>query len=212
MKEEHFTTQRTARYYTLGELNHNTKTIWIVLHGYMQSARFFIKQFKELKNDTAFIVAPEALSRAYVNGVSGKVGASWMTKEERENEIADYIFYLNTLSKHILVNAPKSCAIRLLGFSQGVSALCRWYAQSEINAQQIILWCGTFPADMPLYKGQKQWKNVHLVSASNDSYISSEKTEEQKTLLTSLGINYTEHPFEGKHEIETELLRQIASY
>src|SRR3989344_9498015 len=102
MKEQHFTTQRTARYYTIGELNNKTKTIWIVLHGYMQSAAFFIKQFEVLKNDTTFIVAPEALSRAYVNGVSGKVGASWMTKEERESEIADYIFYLNSLSKHIL--------------------------------------------------------------------------------------------------------------
>lgn len=210
MQEEHFVTQRTARYYTMGYLNKNTKTIWIVFHGYMQSARFFINQLEVLKNDTTFIVAPEALSRAYVNGVSGKVGASWMTKEDRENEIADSIFYLNTLSKHILVNAPKPCAVKLLGFSQGVPALCRWYAQSDINAQQIILWCGTFPADMPLYKGQKQWKNVHLVSASNDPYISSEKTEEQKTLLSSLGINFTEHLFEGKHEIKTELLSRIA--
>jgi len=211
MKEKHFETRRTARYYTLGNYNENTEIIWIVLHGYMQSAKYFLKQFEILKNNKTFIVAPEALSRAYINGVSGKVGASWMTKEDRETEISDYVFYLNSLSKHILSDVSENCKIKLLGFSQGVAALCRWYAQSDITAEQIILWCGTFPSDMQFYQGNKKWKNIQLVSASNDIYITPEKKQEQKNILNDLGIKYTCHEFNGKHEMNSEVLNKITS-
>jgi hypothetical protein len=37
--------ERTARYYTLGELNDNTKTIWFVVHGYGQLSQYFIRKF-----------------------------------------------------------------------------------------------------------------------------------------------------------------------
>jgi predicted esterase len=209
MKENHFETKRTARYYSLGNCNENTENVWIVLHGYMQPAKFFLKQFELFKNSKTYIVAPEALSRAYVSGVSGKVGASWMTKEDREKEISDYVFYLNSLSNQILSKVPVNCKIKLLGFSQGVAALCRWYAQSNISAEQIILWCGTFPIDMQFYHGNKKWKNIHLVSASNDIYITPEKKQEQKKILHNIGIKFTAHEFEGKHEIHLDVLKKI---
>ena len=57
----------------------------------------FIKTFDELASNGDFVIAPEALSRLYVKGDYGNVGANWMTKEDRENEISDYINYLDEL-------------------------------------------------------------------------------------------------------------------
>ena len=97
MQEHHLEVKRTARYFTLGTLDENTEQIWFVLHGYGQLAQFFIKKFSVLDDGKTFLVAPEALSRFYLEGVTGRVGATWMTREERSNEVADYVFYLNQL-------------------------------------------------------------------------------------------------------------------
>src|ERR671913_1620 len=88
---------RTARYYTLGPTHGFPRELWIVCHGYGQLASRFVSQFAALDDGTRLIVAPEALSRFYLdpipkrrNEASPRVGASWMTREDRESEIADY--------------------------------------------------------------------------------------------------------------------------
>ena len=94
--KNHILVTKTARYFTLGELNENTRELWFVLHGYAQLASDFIQDFEGLDNGTRFIVAPEGLNKFYARGFGGKPAASWMTSEDRENEIIDYINYLNT--------------------------------------------------------------------------------------------------------------------
>ena len=97
IQELHISIPRTARYFTIGEITPNTKNIWFVLHGYGQLAKKFIEPFEELSNDETVIIAPEALSRFYLNGGNGNIGANWMTKEDRDNEINDYVNYLDEL-------------------------------------------------------------------------------------------------------------------
>src|SRR5690349_3227636 len=87
LTEHHITVKRTARFYTLGELNNNTKDIWIFIHGHRDLAGKFITKFAELADSGNFLIAPEALMRLYIKGDSGNVGASWMTKEDREADI-----------------------------------------------------------------------------------------------------------------------------
>ena len=40
------------------------------------------------------IIAPQGLHKFYLEGTSGRVGASWMTKENREDDIKNYLVYL----------------------------------------------------------------------------------------------------------------------
>ena len=89
--------EKSARYFTLGELTPAVENIWIVLHGYGQLASEFIKNFTSFENERTFIIAPEALNKFYFRGFSCKIGASWMTKEDRENEIEDYINFISTV-------------------------------------------------------------------------------------------------------------------
>ena len=84
-------TQKTARYFVLGNPGAQTKVIWFVLHGYGQLAERFISKFQSLVDDYTVVVAPEALHRFYATGNSGRIGASGMTKEDRENDILDYV-------------------------------------------------------------------------------------------------------------------------
>ena len=103
MKERHIRVARTARYYTLGSAGPHLREIWIVCHGIRQLARRFLPRFAELDDGTRLIVAPEGLSRSYLHGPESRpdkpipIGATWMTREDRENEITDYVEFLDAV-------------------------------------------------------------------------------------------------------------------
>ncbi|MBM3915983.1 MAG: hypothetical protein FJ349_00025 [Sphingomonadales bacterium] len=78
MFEQHLPFEQTRRYYQ-NDLKGKDKIIF-ALHGYGQLGQFFFRQFNIL-NDNWGIVVPEGPHRFYLEGSSGRVGASWMTKE-----------------------------------------------------------------------------------------------------------------------------------
>jgi predicted esterase len=148
--------RRSARYYTLGPTHGFPRELWVVLHGYGQLAARFLAWFGPLDDGTRLVVAPEGLSRFYLDPIaerrgqaSPRVGATWMTREDREHEIEDYIAYLEQLSneirRHLAGAGPR---IVVLGFSQGTATMCRWLAASELRAEQVVLWAGGVPPEL----------------------------------------------------------------
>jgi poly(3-hydroxybutyrate) depolymerase len=116
-REHRIEVVRSARYYTLGSGDASAKELWFVLHGYGQLAAQFIRVFEALDDGTRFIVAPEALNRFYLATVDTTpaterpVGATWMTREDRESEIADYVEYLEALYEDLAAkNGSESAA------------------------------------------------------------------------------------------------------
>src|SRR5919202_1046254 len=103
MREHHITVTRTARYVTLGDVHEALRQVWFVCHGYEQLPARFRQPSEDLAEGPRLIVAPEALSRFYVESGAGTrhadvpVGATWMTREDRLSEIADYVSYLDGL-------------------------------------------------------------------------------------------------------------------
>src|SRR2546425_6931053 len=96
MQEHQFSTSRSARYFTLGSPQH-AADVWLVCHGYGQLASRFLERFRPLEAERRCIVAPEGLSRFYLTDspAERRVGASWMTREDRLHEIDDYVRYLD---------------------------------------------------------------------------------------------------------------------
>src|SRR4029077_15253411 len=126
MQEHFLSTPRTARYFTLGSPEGATD-VWFVCHGYGQLASRFLERFRALESEGRCIVAPEGLSRYYLteNPTERRVGASWMTREDRLHEIDDYVRYLETLHAQVV---PATARVTALGFSQGTATVCRWAA------------------------------------------------------------------------------------
>ncbi len=211
LTEHHIPVTRTARYFTLGEFTDNTKDIWIVLHGHRQLAGKFILQFEELAKAGCFIYAPEGLMRLYVKGDHGDVGASWMTKEDRESDIKDYVNYLDRLFFDEI--EPKSklynLKINTLGFSQGSATLARWLTLGRAKVNKAVFWCGSLAHDLD-YKDYPNFMNteIHQVFASNDPYYKGDFPESQIQLLKNAGIQPKSYIFDGGHEISVELLKK----
>lgn len=197
MKVKHITFPSTGNYYTLGK----GENLLYVLHGYRQLARFFIKKFEALQ-DRYTIVAPEGLHRFYLQGTSGRVGASWMTKEERETDIDNYLNFLNSL--HQQISEGKNWeSTSILGFSQGVATAFRWLANNAIQANTFMLCSGMIPPDVDLQENHHIFSAMEMVyfSGTNDPYKTEEAVKTFQERLNQLPYPIQKIEFEGKHEV-----------
>ncbi|MEZ4758913.1 MAG: hypothetical protein R2810_03875 [Flavobacteriales bacterium] len=106
MEERFIRVPRTARYHVLGDPA-TARMVWVVLHGFGQLARFFLNKFEGLE-EGLLIAAPEGLSRFYLDEQHQRVGATWMTREDREHEIGDQLSYLDALAASLLDECPQA--------------------------------------------------------------------------------------------------------
>jgi len=210
MKEHSIIINKTARYYTLGEINHKTRYVWIVLHGYGYHAGYFIKKFLPVLKPDTFIVAPEGLNKFYKEGFSGNVGATWMTKEDRLNEINDYVNYLNLLFKN-LNKQLKGVDFKLVtvGFSQGGTTLIRWLNSKVVKTDYLILWGSRIPDDFDFSNNKDLFshsKNL-LYVGREDPFLNYIDVDRYNALINEHHINFETIWYNGKHNIPaTDLL------
>jgi predicted esterase len=199
-----------ARYYKLGRIDDSTKQVWWVLHGYGQLAQYFVQKFKPLSEKGICIVAPEGLSKFYLAGNAGRIGATWMTRENRIVEIENYTNYLDSILA--IERPPSHVKTTLLGFSQGAATAVRWVMNGKLEFDRLVLWAGLFPPDMDFDKGTHllQNKEVIEVLGKHDEFITKEKIAEMYDLNTRLQLNPTIIEFEGKHELDAGVIEKIA--
>lgn len=210
---------RTARYCTLGPTHGFPREVWFVCHGYGQLAHRFIRQFASLDDGTRLIVAPEALSRFYLDPIpqrrrdpSPRIGASWMTREDRESEIADYVSYLERLAeeiRHALTGAAPRIVV--LGFSQGTATVCRWLAASTMRADQLVLWGGGIPPELDLaaWADRLHGAAITLVAGDHDEMAPPAAMATEAERLSASGVAFTMHRYDGGHEIAPSGLQML---
>lgn len=211
IKENHIEVLKTARYYTLGDYTSQTEEVVVVFHGYAQLAKYFIKKFESVVNEKRLVVAPEGLSKFYWQGMDGRVVASWMTKEDRENEIIDQQHYLDKLYQKLRNDFPNT-KITLFGFSQGVATMMRWIHKSEtLVFDKLILWAGGIPMDaMDTYMTTKL-KGVKstFVYGNQDQFIKKESVNKILSQLKAIGFCFDIQEFKGDHNVFDEPLIKL---
>ena len=211
MQEHHFSTSRSARYFTLGSPAHAAE-LWFVCHGYGQLASRFLERFRPIDAERRYIVAPEGLSRFYLteSPTERRVGASWMTREDRLHEIEDYVRYLDGVHAHL---APSNARVTALGFSQGTATVCRWTAFGSSRVDRLIVWGGEVPPDLDLANARVRERlrgaRLTLVYGTRDQFFTTKIIAATESRLREHEIPYELVPFEGGHEIDEATLRRL---
>lgn len=208
MREHSLQAARTARYFTLGAPDHAAE-IWFVCHGYGQLAARFLARFRALEAETRCLVAPEGLSRFYLSEdpTERRVGASWMTREDRLHEIDDYVRFLDAV--HQAVTAARGGAtVTALGFSQGTATVCRWAALGSARVDRLILWGGEVPPDLEL--SRLRVPELVLVYGTRDQFFTPKIVAATESRLREGGIRYELISFDGGHEIDESTLLRVA--
>jgi len=204
------TIERTAHVYTLGNNGLSRKNIWIVFHGYGQLASRIIRKFDQLDLSDTLVVAPEGISKFYFKREPLILGATWMTSQHREDEIHDYLHYLDKVYD---TYAPSgNVTLNVLGFSQGCTTMLRWLDHRRPAVNKMIMWAGQFPHDMDysLFKDYfSTIKERYYCVGDHDNFMTPERVAQFKSLLEEHQFELEIKKFEGKHVIDRNLLGEL---
>ncbi len=214
MHEPHYLKiEKSARYYLSGPLDQDYDMICFALHGYGQLGQYFIHNFKGEQFKNVLFIAPEGLHRFYLDGTKGRVGASWMTKEDRLKDIKDYCHYLDRVYDHFKERMASVNKVGILGFSQGVATACRWLSNSRYSFDFLINWAGAFPPDLDVEESISRMSKlpVHLLLGDQDEYISLKQMEEHVALIRRQGFDVETRIFSGSHKIYPKVLEEVIS-
>ncbi|MEO7996011.1 MAG: hypothetical protein ABI852_01135 [Gemmatimonadaceae bacterium] len=221
-REHHLTTVRTARYFTLGAPIAETKRVWFALHGYAQLAARFLRHFKDIVPADTLIVAPEALSRFYLELPRAdrthmeRVGAAWMTREDRLADVSDTRAWLDSVYRTVMDDVTRATGrtpeVTVLAFSQSVAITMRWIAGGVVNPSRVIMWAGSLANDVDAEEFRAGLGNaeVVLVAGELDHFL----TEKARATILgqwhALGVNPREIIYEdGVHELEPSVLATL---
>lgn len=201
-REHRLAVSRSARCFTQG--GEAAVEAWVVVHGYGQLAARFLRSVEVLATPERLVVAPEGLSRFYLDAGSGKVGASWMTREDREQEIADYLAYLQQVRAQLVPPVP----LTVLGFSQGVATAARWAVATSPAPIRLVAWGGLLPDEIPAARLAAM--RVTYVVGEQEAWAPPAAVEAQAAALRGAGVRVDVVRFDGGHEIRAEVLGRLA--
>ena len=219
--EHHIKVARTARYYMLGEPGPGTRDVWFVCHGYNQLAGDFIREFEPIAEPARVIVAPEALSRYYLSteprfhAAEAKIGATWMTRADREAEIADYVAYLDDLYDEIFTRATRAeVSVTVVGFSQGGATANRWLTRGRARADRLIMWGALLATDADLDQAAAFFRDVKLtiVYGTRDQFAKEGMIANYEKLLHEKNVPFELIKFEGGHRMDRATLAALAQF
>jgi len=137
-----------------------------------------------------------------------------MTREDRDNEIRDYVEYLDLLTAGLTTGEePGPRRIMVLGFSQGTHTAVRWVTLGQTRPSGLVLWGGGLPYDLDPEKGPQVLRmlGVTLVAGATDRLVPASSIRGERSRMQALGIptRLLEHP--GGHTIHPDPLPALAS-
>ena len=225
MTVRHIAAVKTARYAVIGPEAGPADEVWVACHGYGQLVAYFGRHFRAVERPGRLVVLPEGLNRFYLDGGEGgryeRVAASWMTRDERETDIADTNRYLDDVFVAACTRAGadlQTVPLVGFGFSQGTATVSRWLAQSPLLAaraervRRLILWGGGLPHDLDL-DAEQAWlaaADLTLVAGDRDPLATPARVLEQERRMTAAGLPHRVVSFAGEHRLNDGVLRDLA--
>ena len=205
--------ETTGHYYSWGAPASEAQCAWFALHGYGQLAERLIGKFKGLDPDRHFVVAPEGLSHFYWEGVNGDVVASWMTRKDRLDEIADYVSYLDKVFDTTGLARANCCKKVVLGFSQGCATAWRWLLNSRPKIDAYVMWSGWLPEDMNYLQHAEYLSGFKLiyVHGVQDKYYPDGRFELLMQRFKNAGLDPIVIHHSGGHAIDRPVLTNLVT-
>jgi predicted esterase len=172
----------------------------VAFHGYGQSADTILADLDPVSGISAWtVVSVQALHRFYRRGDQAVI-ASWMTRQDRDQAIADNVAYVDRAVDAALEAQPPDIGpprpIVCVGFSQGAAMSYSVAALGQRKSAGVIALCGDVPPDLDLTRVPP----VLLGAGARDTWYTAEKVRADTARLEAAGVPHEVVTFEGGHE------------
>ena len=181
----------------------------VACHGYGQNAEMMIEEVRRIPGADRWRVASvQALHRFYSRGEQAVV-ASWMTRQDREEAIADNIAYLDRAVE--TVGGAEARALVFVGFSQGAAMAYRAALRGRFPAAGIVALGGDIPPDVKT-DSSLGWPPVMIGSGVRETWYTADKVATDVAFLESRGVAHEIVRFDGGHEWTAEFRDAVGRF
>jgi predicted esterase len=196
-----------------------TRQCWVVLHGYGERVDVIQARTRWPHAADRCWAFPEGPHRFYLEAAAPDrphteqpVGASWMTRDLREQDIAANHAYLDQVVARARAQAP-GALVAILGFSQGAATALRWAAARTAAGDppaRVVLWGSLLPPDVPLGPGSPVAAlPLTLVCGTRDRWVSDARFGAEVERVRSAGLRPEVHRFEGGHRLDDATFARV---
>ncbi len=189
MTERIVATSVRGRYLAVPPGTPGPAPILVGFHGYAEDAETQLARLSAIpESDRWLIVSIQGLHRFYRHRTN-RVVASWMTRQDRENAIADNIAYVSRCLDAVASEWPTLPTLVFAGFSQGVGMAFR-AAVNDTHGEAAVIAVG---GDIPPEITQRDLGRLPkaLLARGNSDYLYKEQqfaADERRLRDASVGV------------------------
>jgi predicted esterase len=167
-------------------------------HGYGENAEKHLGELRRIPGAASWgLCAVQALHPFYDR--HGQVIASWMTRFDREEAIADNVRYVGSVVSAVRGDLPAGGCLVYLGFSQGAAMAYRAAASAGHACHGVVVLGGDVPPELA-ERDLSGFPPVLLGRGSSEEWYDAAKMEHDVELLRGKGVDVRPFIFEGGHE------------
>ncbi len=207
MHTKSIATRTHGRY--LVDIPEHSRATLVGFHGYKENASIQMEVLRRIAGDRSLgLISIQGLHRFYSRG--SDVVASWMTKEDREQAIADNVEYVGKVLTAIADDAGITRPLIYVGFSQGVAMAYRSAVLVQRPCDAVIALAGDLPPDVaPLAASLPK---VLIGRGTEEEWYTADKVAKDLAVLRAAGVNVAEHVFEGGHLWTPAFMAKCAAF
>lgn len=180
-------------------------------HGYGENAEIQLERMRRIPGaDRWLLVSIQGLHRFYQRRAN-EVVASWMTRQDREQAIADNLAYVSAVIGAVDREYPGASPLVLTGFSQGVAMLFRAATASSRRVDGVIAVGGDVPPEIDAVALARVRRALVCHGARDEWYTEAIFGRDVQRLREA---NVTVQPLEfgGGHEWSDEVVQAAALF
>ena len=180
-------------------------------HGYRENATRNLAELERIPGAEGWAVLAVDALHAFYAGSTGEVLRGWMTRELREEAIADNVAYVRRILDVVRPEVGWTVPLAFLGFSQGASMAWRAAVlggHGGAPRPKVVALAGDIPPELAKHEGPFPEK-VLLAHGDQDEWYTAEKLKTDIQLLQAKGVQPQTLSFQGGHTW-TDDFRQVA--
>jgi predicted esterase len=203
IQTHHTPTSISGRYLLEVPAGGESLPLLVGFHGYGQTAEDEMEILQRIPGvDNWIRCAIQALHPFYPR--PKKIGACWMTSQDRELRIEENIRYVDRVVTRIRNENPTNQILIYHGFSQGTAMACRAAIGGEHSPRGVLLHGGDIPPELD---DLDRMVRVLIARGQSDRIYRRERWESDLTRLGDSRLTTTRCEFDGGHEVSDTWLQ-----